>query len=156
MPESYPKVKCKHCGNKYGNSNIRKHEIACKRPVKYKSCANCGTPFPIGYKEQTTCSHACSNTYFRSGPGNGNWNRDQYTTTCFLYHKKKCVCCSEVRVVAVHHFDENRTNNDPRNLVPLCPTHHQYVHSGFANLVRSKIERYVTRFCKRNKYVRFK
>lgn len=35
----------------------------------------------------------------------------------------KCAICGEVRP-QVHHIDHNRQNNDPVNLIPLCPNHH--------------------------------
>jgi len=53
-------------------------------------------------------------------------NNKNYRTICFNYHKKKCVCCEESLIVEVHHFDENKENNSPDNLIPLCPTHHRY------------------------------
>jgi len=48
--------------------------------------------------------------------------------------------------VAVHHYDENHNNNNPENLVPLCPTHHQYVHSKYKNEVIDKINEFVYSF----------
>ena len=69
-----------------------------------------------------------------------------YRSICFRNHKKECIMCGEVNIVAVHHYDHNHSNNDPANLVPLCPTHHQYVHSGFKNLVKEKIDLYVSSF----------
>lgn len=49
-------------------------------------------------------------------------------------------------IVAVHHYDENHSNNDPKNLVPLCPTHHQYLHSRYAGLIKDKVNDYVNNF----------
>lgn len=69
-----------------------------------------------------------------------------YRSICFRHHDKKCVVCDEGNIVAVHHYDHNHNNNDPANLVPLCPTHHQYVHSKFSDLVISKIDSYVLDF----------
>lgn len=151
---------CRHC-NKECFSSLTKanHEPTCwKHPSNKRICASCGEPFFPKHNRtaQQCCSHGCSNTYFRSGTDNGNWKKDKYTTTCFKYHEKKCVCCSEQNIVAVHHFDEDRENNDPRNLIPLCPTHHQYVHSKFKHLVLPKILRYIERFKRKHRYVRFK
>ena len=128
---------------KFGEKN-RKHpklEIVC--PV-------CGklftfTPVPTK-KDKVTCSTACANTYFRSGSDNPNWNNDAYRSTCFLYHKKECVICKESNIVAVHHLDHNDKNNDPSNLVPLCPTHHQYWHSRYRPLVEPIIREYMNNF----------
>jgi hypothetical protein len=98
--------------------------------------------------EKITCSHACANTYFRSGKNNPNWKNDRYQTTCWEHHKKECVVCGENLIVAVHHHDENHFNNSPDNLVPLCPTHHQYVHSKYRFMVIDKIETYLYIFKK--------
>ena len=69
-----------------------------------------------------------------------------YRSICFRDHKKECIICGEDNIVAVHHYDHNHSNNDPGNLVPLCPTHHQYVHSSFSDLVKDKIDSYISSF----------
>lgn len=96
--------------------------------------------------EKTTCSHSCSNTFFRTGTNNPNWREDSYRSTCFKSHKKECVICGENKIVAVHHYDENRKNNSIENLIPLCPTHHQYVHSRYKEEVMDKINKYRNQF----------
>ena len=86
-------------------------------------------------REKTTCSHSCSNTYFRSGKNNPNWKEEisqtewGYRKACFLKWEKRCILCGFDMVVEVHHLDENHFNNDPQNLVPLCPNHHKALHT---------------------------
>ena len=121
-------------------ANINKHEKACGRPKILKSCPVCGTDHSKG---GITCSYSCSNSYFRSGENNPNWKEENYRTTCWEHHEKKCIICDEEKIVAVHHYDLNHDNNDPENLVPLCPTHHQYVHSKYKDCVQSIIDEYV-------------
>lgn len=134
-------VKCQYCLDEYSLGQIKKHESSCYlNPTNIRKCPVCSTPIK---GSGTTCSHACSNTYFRSGKNNGQWKEDVYRTTCFLHHDKQCVVCEESNIVAVHHFDENHQNNEPSNLIPLCPTHHQYMHSGFKHLIESQIEKYI-------------
>lgn len=77
----------------------------------------------------TTCSHSCANTYFRSGKNHPNYTGNDYRKICFDKYLYKCLVCDESNVVDVHHLDENRDNNDIYNLIPLCPTHHRYIHS---------------------------
>ena len=79
---------------------------------------------------------------FRSGLNNPNTKDTSYRVICFTYHEKKCVVCGEDKIVAVHHFDENHENNDPMNLIPLCPTHHGYWHSKWRHLIESAVNEY--------------
>lgn len=65
---------------------------------------------------------------------------------CFRHHPHKCCICGEENIVAVHHYDENHYNNNPNNLIPLCPTHHAYWHSKFKELIKDKVDEYVKKF----------
>jgi len=114
-----------------------------------KKCSVCGEVFEAlegNKREKKTCSYSCSNKLFRSGPNNGNWKEDTYRTTCFYYHIKRCVICKENRIVEAHHADENKKNNDPSNLIPLCPTHHQYFHSRYKNIIENKVNKYINQW----------
>jgi hypothetical protein len=124
-----------------------------KQEKKYltieKHCPICGTKFftlKNHKKEKTTCSHSCANSFFRSSINNPNWKDSCYRTTCFAFHKKECVICGENKIVEVHHYDGDKKNNTPENLIPLCPTHHQYYHSKFKIEVKSKIDEYIKTF----------
>lgn len=138
------KVTCEYCSKEFTKGNITRHLNACiKNPLvikaKEKVCPVCDSLF---YTESVTCSHSCANTYFRSGINNPNHNPDginAYIAICFSFHKKECVICSENNIVEVHHYDENHNNNSPENLIPLCPTHHQYYHSKYRYLVEPSI-----------------
>ena len=44
------------------------------------------------------------------------------------------------KVVEVHHLDKNHENNKIENLVPLCPTHHDYMHFGYGELIQPIID----------------
>lgn len=117
-----------------------------------KNCPVCNKEFETLQnhpREKQTCSHSCSNSYFRSGENNPNYKEDSkanYRTLCFRYHKKECIICKEQNIVAVHHYDENHNNNNIDNLVPLCPTHHTYIHSEFAYLIQAQVDNYVKNF----------
>jgi hypothetical protein len=139
------KVKCRHCRKELSLPNLERHEDSCYlNPVNLQKCVVCGKPVK-GYKHSKgTCSRSCANKYFRSGEDNGNFRGTQYTTICFYHHKKECIVCGEDKIVAVHHNDHNHCNNDPENLIPLCPTHHQYIHSRYAGEVQPIIDKYVT------------
>jgi hypothetical protein len=140
----FKKQICSYCNNSYTLIGINRHEQGCsKNPINQKECPVCKIMFK---GNSVTCSYSCSNTYFRSGKNNPNWKESTYRTTCFEYHKKKCVVCDEDKIVEVHHMDENKDNNLPENLIPLCPTHHQYFHSRYKELVLPKILEYIQKF----------
>lgn len=120
------------------NKNKRKYKII------EKTCPVCDSVFEARENhrdEKTTCSHACSNTYFRSGENHPNWKeisddkRRKSRDICFKYHEKKCVVCGEMNIVEAHHFDGNNENDNPTNLIPICPTHHKYWHSKYKRLI---------------------
>lgn len=145
--------------NKIDVSHLRSREL--KYPPVTKVCPVCNTSFETkigGKEEKTTCSYSCSNSYFRSGINNPNFGKlicnngsyTHYRTICFHYHAKECIICGENKIVSVHHYDNNHKNNDPKNLVPLCPTHHQYVHSRYNSEVQNKIDDYVSNFEKKS------
>jgi hypothetical protein len=135
-----------------------------KKKTKYeyleKNCPICNNLFVTitNHKhEKTTCSYSCSNSFFRSGPNNPNWvgsvenrERNGYRRIGFDNHKKECVVCGESKIVAIHHYDCNKKNNSPENLIPLCPTHHQYIHSRFKNEIIGIVDDFRDNFLKKN------
>lgn len=135
--------------NKYSvDVSHLKIQSRVKLAVK-KTCPVCQKKFqgiPSVIEKKTTCSHACANKWFRTGENNGNWNKDRYRTTCFLFHEKACVICKEDKIVEVHHLDGDHYNNNPENLIPLCPTHHQYWHSQYRHIIYDSIMQYVNDF----------
>lgn len=154
-------------GISYFNGTISRFIAECKKrfkldeehfDVKYKQrkyeeinkiCTVCFSPFTTlknNPREQVTCSYSCSNKFFRKGENNPNWKDSTYRTTCFEHHEKRCVVCDESNIVSVHHMDEDHDNNDQTNLIPLCPTHHQYMHSRYKHLIIDKVQDYINNF----------
>lgn len=142
-----PVSNCQYCEKQLTKGNIHKHESSCMyNPLNMSNCIECGV---VTHKKNKFCSRKCScsfNNRSKIGPNNPRWKDDVYRTTCFHYHEKKCIICDEVNIVEVHHFDENHANNHPQNLVPLCPTHHKYIHSNYKHLVYPQVEEYVLSF----------
>ena len=111
-----------------------------------KICPICNKKFntKVGSsKEKTVCSRACANTYFRSGINNPNYKGKDYRKLCFNNYDKKCAICNEVNILDVHHIDGNHNNNSINNLIPLCPTHHRYIHSKFYHLIEQDINKWI-------------
>ena len=143
------KILCQFCQKSYWQGKLSAHEKSCLlNPVNVSYCALCQSP--VKQRGAITCSKVCSNKHTPRRPKNIIPTEQTYRKICFEYHEKKCIICDEPNIVAVHHYDHNKKNNCPTNLVPLCPTHHTYVHSSFAYIVNCQIDVYVTSF--RNKY----
>lgn len=145
--------KCQYCLSEYKKPNIKNHENGCYlNPVNKIECKFCKKPILNFRTSKGTCSRSCANSYFKTGENNGNYKSDEnskYFIVCFRHHKKKCICCDEEKIVAVHHYNEDHNDDRPENLVPLCPTHHQYVHSRYRDDVIDIVDKYVVQF--RNK-----
>lgn len=162
---------CKHCKQEfdYKGSQRANHSRWCdKNPKrndwdkhkqvdrnfgKYKdfsvSCHNCQNGFTVQereklfpQKERYFCTIQCANAT------GGKAKREkyglvQYTSIAKQHYDEKCIVCGFDEVVDVHHIDENRQNNDPKNLVFLCPNHHALLHRKQASLVKSSIETFI-------------
>jgi hypothetical protein len=103
-----------------------------------KICLCCNSEFVFKgrmqtkkYNEAKFCSRSCANnrqTWW-------NNNSTQYRTIALRHNDHICVVCGFDKIVAIHHIDENKNNNHPSNLIPLCPNHHGMVHSRWKNEV---------------------
>ena len=108
-----------------------------------KVCEKCSSKFMFegrikskAFLKARFCSRACANN-------RQEWwdeNATRYRTIAFKNWKQECAICGFDKIVAVHHIDENHDNNDPHNLIPLCPNHHEMVHSKWKNEVLPLIE----------------
>jgi len=148
------KKSCQYCDHITTACALPRHEAYCYlNPENMVSCPVCKEPIK-NYKKNKTCSTSCANTYFRTGKDNPNWKTfpedcsnielppSSYKKICFTHHKKECVICGESNIVEVHHYDHNHKNNQPYNLIPLCPTHHRYLHSRYKYLIKNQVDNY--------------
>jgi hypothetical protein len=139
------RVKCKFCNKDLGTPGLKNHENSCYlNPNNIRYCCFCEKI--LKNKHSKTCSYKCSSAFFKHHTKDPNIIRN-YREICFYYHKKECIICKESNVVEVHHLDLNHKNNDPLNLIPLCPTHHKYLTTKkYKNLVLEKIIDYLKEF----------
>jgi hypothetical protein len=98
----------------------------------HKTCERCNREYIFegrikskAFKKAKYCSRSCAN----SRQEWWNENATRYRTIAFQNWKQECAICGFDKIVAVHHIDENHDNNDPHNLIPLCPNHHEMAHS---------------------------
>ena len=115
-------------------------------------CQKCGNAHEVKEREklfpsrtQYFCSRSCANSIGGKAKSD-KYHYDEiasYTTVAWRHHERKCLVCEETNVVAVHHLNENHDDNRPENLVPLCPTHHQYMHSRHKHIIEDKVLQYI-------------
>lgn len=108
-----------------------------------KVCQCCGKEFVFEgrlktkkYNEAKFCSRSCANNRQQWWNNNATY----YRTIALQHHDEKCVVCGFDKIVAIHHIDENKQNNSPSNLIPLCPNHHEMVHSKWKDEIIPYIE----------------
>lgn len=141
------------------NSKIARQAYLSDKFGEYKifqvECGTCKNIFDVKEREKSFpskeiyyCNRSCANSV--GGKVKAlKYHTDEnahYTTIAWRHHKKECVVCGEQNIVAVHHYNEIHADNRPENLVPLCPTHHQYIHSKYKHLVENIVENYVVNF----------
>lgn len=116
--------------NKWLNVSTDHFVNRTKYEVVTKVCPVCTKSFKTKKdhpKEKITCSHSCSNTYFKTNPSAVNTN---YRKRALKHYGAKCKYCGDTRkyVLQVHHIDQNRKNNKLENLEVLCANCHLEVH----------------------------
>jgi hypothetical protein len=139
--EQYKKLQAEKFDRLYGPIEI--HDKICKVCDKHFHWT--GRKKTKAYENVKHCSRKCANSIGGKRKANLYHTDDvaHYTTVAWRHHEKKCVVCDEENIVTVHHYDENHNNNDPSNLIPLCPTHHQYMHSRYKYLVEEQVAEYI-------------
>jgi hypothetical protein len=149
-----PVILCLICGdNFYGKpSHIAKGWAkVCSRDCLYilqktgkvVACDQCGKDT---YKDKATLRRSDSNKFFCNKSCQTIWRNKLYTkekhanwTTGISSYRRIllregrpliCIKCNnnDSRILAVHHRDKNRNNNDVNNLVWLCHNCHYLVH----------------------------
>lgn len=146
-------VKCKVCSKEFkvkpfwlkrgwGKFCSKSCQYFSQRNGQIVECFTCGKQV---YKSQRKINHSKSGKYFcskscqtlwrnseYSGERHPNWNGGIYSYRDILKRHKEEICslCHTIdkRILAVHHIDRNRKNNNIENLVYLCHNCHYLVH----------------------------
>ena len=83
------------------------------------------------------CSRSCSNQWHGSefvGKKHPNWIHGSFAYKNILLRekiKRVCFLCNnkDIQVLVAHHIDQNRKNNNAKNLIWLCRNCHHLVHN---------------------------
>lgn len=112
-----------------------------KLDLQDKTCKACGKLFnrkvfsgrledATAYLNRDHCSRTCGNSREQIKPGTYLWRARK--------HKKdQCEACGYKMRLAVHHCDQDQTNNNPENLQTLCKQCHDFWHSTAKRLGRT-------------------
>ena len=125
----------KYCSRECHYQGLKKGKIVkcfkCKKKI-YRS--------PKSIKSSKSgkffCSKSCQTKWRNQefiGSKHSNWTGGRYSYRSVLGRNKiPKICClcknKDIRVMAVHHVDHNRKNNEVENLVWLCHNCHHLVH----------------------------
>lgn len=134
LPRRHPNEKrsviCKGCGHHlehhakgYCNRCYRKHGWVQKKII----CKNCNRE--RHHKAFGLCGgcHTRLHHYDKTLA----FNARKYHGIDYELYKRvtsKCLSCGFEKVVQVHHLDGQTRNNDPKNIVGLCPNCHKMIH----------------------------
>ncbi|MFA5061193.1 MAG: HNH endonuclease signature motif containing protein [Candidatus Pacearchaeota archaeon] len=104
----------------------------CYKKLKYtpkiQICKRCKRKMPIHAKG--LCA-GCYNSVFQVEKNKAYIHRKAHNVDLKTYRKvtKECVICGFNRIIDLHHIDTNKQNNNPKNLIGLCPNHHRMIHN---------------------------
>jgi hypothetical protein len=130
----------KNGGGKYCSKEC--HHLGLKKG-KVVKCDECGKDIyksPQALKRSQSkkffCNKSCQTKWRNAefvGPKHANWKHGEQAYRSVLNRhgvKKQCCICKTLdeRVLATHHLDKNRKNNEVKNLCYLCHNCHFLVH----------------------------
>ncbi|PIN91011.1 hypothetical protein COU57_02280 [Candidatus Pacearchaeota archaeon CG10_big_fil_rev_8_21_14_0_10_32_14] len=121
---------CNNCGKE---KEMHSKDLCtnCYKKIMWKlrlaKCTRCKVEKPVHARGLCV---SCYNSVFHLEK-NKAWNQKKNYGLDYEVYKKiteNCVVCNFNKVVDLHHLDENKKNNDPKNLLGLCPNHHKMLH----------------------------
>lgn len=119
---------CEKCERWFDPPNFISHVRVCG-VTKPCAAVDCRRPTT----NDVFCSSACSartnnragkTGYSRYRERRGIKRKENYRDVCFKHWPEQCALCGWEIAVDVHHVDDDHSNDDPTNLVPLCQNHH--------------------------------
>jgi hypothetical protein len=111
-----------------------------------KKCERCNKEFTINVftaSKSPSLRRFCSKVCGRAKAAESKVPKRYRTLAKRAYGELKCCVCGFTKIVDIHHADHNHSNNDPKNLIPLCPNHHRMYHSKYVEEVKPFIENFL-------------
>lgn len=117
----------------YYIDKLSKREISAKFLVSFKTLNKLFESW--GWESRTHLEQSSlHNKTYKAGKNLGKQNKNYhyiYSKVAFDYYDAECMECKYDRiksVLEIHHIDGDRSNNEPENLMILCPTCHKELH----------------------------
>lgn len=154
-------LKCLECGHEwyttaqnvmYLTNGQQQHTCPnCAKAQVEVECAHCGKKVIKRQSEINKnqsglfyCSVECGNIHKNQlRKQNGEWDNSlNYRLRAFEHFEHRCAVCGwneDVRILEVHHIDENRQHNELSNLCILCPICHRKITLGYYTLLTDPI-----------------
>lgn len=76
------------------------------------------------FMKRQFCSLSCANSRTKGGT-----SRRAYQAQARKLRKEACECCGSVKLLHVHHINEDWSDNRPENTQTLCVFCHQFWHA---------------------------
>lgn len=120
---------CQYNGQRNGQSYAC---FLCNKPV-YRTPKDLANSKSQKFFCNKSCQTSWRNSKIYVGKNHSNWTTGEssYRDRLIRSNKEK-ICCKckteDIRILAVHHKDRDRSNNDLNNLIWLCHNCHYLVH----------------------------
>lgn len=127
---------CLVCGKDFYVPLARKNAKYCSDECRIKrlnvtekkKCIVCGKNFATTYHNKKYCSRECGRRGQKFLPRKDR-RRENQRLVAFMSACQKCGYKEYLCILGVHHIDKNPHNNEPDNLIVLCPNCHSIEHS---------------------------
>jgi ribosomal protein L37E len=124
-------IDCQGCGQRRPH-HAKGYCSSCYKKNVYNKqlhkCKNCGRMRP--HKAFGLCAGCHMRLHHYNKVKQYNVKKE-HNITLELYTEitQKCACCGFDKLITLHHLDGNKKNNNPKNLIGLCPNCHKMIHS---------------------------
>lgn len=107
-------------------ANMKQHQKKCFRA---HACLVCGEKTHNEFYCSKSCSARSNNKNGSIGYTKYRKNKNivrkrTYRDICFDHWVHRCALCPWEISLDVHHIDDDHSNDEPINLIPLCQNHH--------------------------------
>lgn len=131
-----------------GNQGFSKNRYKKQLHIQEtRHCERCNKSFAVDMftaSKSPSVQRFCSKVCGRAKAAESKIPKHYKTIAKRAYGHLKCCVCGFDKIVDIHHADHNHNNDDPKNLVPLCPNHHRMYHSKYVEEVKPFVDKFLS------------